>query len=108
MGARNFFPEKFSNFHKCPLNAVTIEYAPAVMPELKHPNGSFEVKRSDLEIIRGLSSVLNFQLNVTFLPEYGSWGVIFDNGTSTGAKGIRMVVENILLHYTAQPKLCGN
>lgn len=43
-------------------------------------------KGSYLEIIRGLSSLVNFHRNLTFLR------IIYENGSSTGAK--RIVVEN--------------
>lgn len=32
-----------------------------------------------------LSEVLNFKLNFTILTELAAWGMVFDNGTSTGA-----------------------
>jgi hypothetical protein len=88
----NFFPKKFNNFYNCSLSAVTTEYAPAVMLKKRHSNGTYELRGSDIELVNGLKSVLNFYLNLTFLPEYGSWGIIYTNGSSSGAKG--MVKEN--------------
>lgn len=85
------FPEKFLNFYGCSLRLTTYEYAPAVMRR-KASNGSIELYGNDVEMLNGLSNLMNFTANVTFLEEYGSWGVLFPNGSGTFA--VKDLLEN--------------
>ncbi|XP_055325489.1 uncharacterized protein LOC129579433 [Sitodiplosis mosellana] len=57
------FPEKFNNFHKCPLSVSTYNFTPFVflMPQ---PNGSYYLDGIEGTIIRVLSQQLNFTVNV--------------------------------------------
>lgn len=83
----NFFPKKFENFHRCPLKITTFaSLAPAILSH-NFPNGSFDLYGRDVELFKTLASELNFHANVTYLPTYGSWGVVYSNGTTTGAMG---------------------
>ena len=87
----DFFPKKFKNFHKCSLKAAVFQFAPAVM-QYKSKNGSTHLEGSDVELLNGLSDLMNFEIDFVFLAEPGSWGVLYENGTSTGA--IKRVMEN--------------
>ncbi|KAG5684347.1 hypothetical protein PVAND_013582 [Polypedilum vanderplanki] len=83
----NFFPQKYENFHKCPLKITTFaSLAPSVLRN-DFPNGSYELYGRDVKVFRALEKEFNFYANVTYLTKYGSWGIIFENGTVTGAMG---------------------
>ena len=86
-----FFPEKLRNFNNCPLRITTFEYASAVIVE-KHENGSYKFSGTDIEILNGLSQALKFKIDLNFLPDYGSWGEIFPNGSAT--KSHKILVDN--------------
>lgn len=87
----DFFPKKFKNFHKCSLKAAVFQFAPAVM-QYKSKNGSTHLEGADVELLNGLSDLMNFEIDFVFLAAPGSWGVLYENGTSTGA--IKRVMEN--------------
>lgn len=83
----DFFPKKFKNFHKCPLGLATFaSLAPSVLKR-DFKNGSSELYGRDIETMKMLEHELNFYGNITYLPDYGSWGVLYPNGTTTGAMG---------------------
>lgn len=77
------FPNKLKNFHRCPLSFSTLEYPPAVMRKTLD-NGSLHYYGSDIEVVLGLSSAMNFTVNLTFVAEPYNFGEITENG-STGA-----------------------
>lgn len=87
----DYFPKKFKNFYKCSLKAAVFQFAPAVM-QYKSKNGSTHLEGSDVELLNGLSDLMNFEIDFVFLAAPGSWGVLYENGTSTGA--IKRVMEN--------------
>ena len=87
----DFFPKKFGNFHNCSLKAAVFEFAPAVM-NYTSKNGSTYLEGSDVELLNGLSHLMSFDIDFVFLAQPGSWGVLYENGTSTGA--IKKVMEN--------------
>lgn len=83
----DFFPKKFLNFYNCSLNLVTFaSLAPSVLKR-NFINGSFELYGRDIEVMKMLKTELNFYPNITYLHEYGSWGALYSNGTTTGAMG---------------------
>jgi hypothetical protein len=83
----DFFPKKFKNFHKCPLGLTTFaSLAPSVLKRV-FKNGSSELYGRDIETMKMLEHELNFYANITYLHDYGSWGVLYPNGTTTGAMG---------------------
>ncbi|XP_070494669.1 glutamate receptor-like [Chironomus tepperi] len=77
------FPQKFTNFHQCPLKVSTYEYQPNVIIE-KYRNGTTVIRGFDVEVIRGISRILNFDLKIDILTEPVAWGLIYENGTATG------------------------
>lgn len=77
------FPNKFKNFHKCPLKVSTLEYPPAVMK--KFNDGILQFYGSDIEVINGLSSAMNFTVDLKYIADPYNFGEIFENGSSTGA-----------------------
>jgi hypothetical protein len=82
-----FFPKKFENFHKCPIKITTFaSLAPAVL-KTDFPNGSYELYGRDVKVVRTLENEFNFHANITYLEQYGSWGILYSNGTTSGAMG---------------------
>lgn len=82
---KSFFPKKFQNFNNCAIKLATFEYAPAVTMK-RLANGTTTLTGSDVEFITGLSTVLNFKLDIHFVDEDDGWGVLYPNGTTTGAQ----------------------
>jgi hypothetical protein len=82
---QNFFQYKLKNFHNCTVTASTFEYPPAVIGKV-YLNKSFTLHGSDIELVNGLKSILNFHLNLSYSNEPGAYGMTFDNGTVTGIK----------------------
>lgn len=100
-----FFPDKFSNFYKCPLKVSTFEsLAPSVLRE-DFANGSYRLYGKDVEVMTALSYYLNFTNDVFYITPYGGWGFIYPNGTVTGSIGRAMRREaeyalgNLYLQY---------
>jgi hypothetical protein len=101
----DFFPEKFQNFHGCPLKVTTFEsLAPSVL-RIDYPNGTYHLHGRDVDVFKTLAETFNFKLNVTYLQEYGGWGYLYPNGSATGSMGraIRRETDfsigNLLLIY---------
>lgn len=78
-----FFPQKFRNFFGCPLRISTLEYPPAVMKSTD--SGMMLLQGSDIEVIKGLSTSLNFTLNFAYVAEPYNFGVFHGNGSVSGA-----------------------
>lgn len=84
---KNFFPYKFKDFHNCSIRAATFEYAPAVFLEKEEDeNDNFNLRGSDIELMRGLKATLNFHLNLTYSNDSAAFGITYENGTVTGLK----------------------
>lgn len=99
---RDFFPYKFRSFHNCTIRAGTFEYAPAVI----RSENDESLHGSDIELMRGLQTILNFHLNLTFSEEPGAYGITYDNGTVTGLKVLLLDNELDLLfglYYATYP-----
>lgn len=82
--SRVYFPNKINNLKHCAVKIQTFEYGPAVLRTLLS-NGTYNVFGSDIDLIYAIASALNFQIDLRFMDEPGSFGLIFTNGTSTGA-----------------------
>lgn len=102
---KTFFPDKFRNFHKCPLKVGTFEsLAPSVLRE-DFSNGSYRLYGRDVEVMTALAQYLNFTNDVFYITPYGGWGFIYPNGTVTGAIGRAFrresdyVLGNLYLQY---------
>lgn len=81
----SLFRNKLKNLNRCPVVVNTPNWEP--FSYLKN-NETFG---RDIDLIKALSETLNFTLDLTILTELASWGMIFDNGTATGA--IKNVIE---------------
>lgn len=80
---REFFPEKFLNFQKCPIKIGTPE-APSTYSKINHDNGTVDYVGSDAEIVKVLAKLMNFEAKVNHSGKRDDWGEVFNNGSSTG------------------------
>lgn len=83
-----FFPEKVSNMHGCPLTVATVFSAPFMILS-KDKAGNPVTDGIDGVLLRVLSQRMNFSIN---LQQVESQGTIHSNGTPSGA--IKLVIEN--------------
>lgn len=84
---KRFFPDKFTNYHKCPIKVTTFEtLAPSVLRE-DFEDGSYRLYGHDVDIYRTLSEQLNFTPEIHFIVPFGGWGTLYPNGSATGAMG---------------------
>lgn len=77
------FPNKFRNLHQCSIKLGTYAYEP-IVTQRRLSDGSLQFIGSDIELLNGISEVLNFKSDIYFDAEPDSYGVIYDNGTCTG------------------------
>lgn len=85
----NFFPDKFKNLFKCEIKVSTFEFAPLTMQ--RNVSNVLEIYGHDIDLLAGLSIMMNFTLNVKLLDEPEAWGAIYENGSSRGV--MRKVIE---------------
>ena len=99
--SNKLFPKKFSNLMGCPIKVSTFETIPSVMVKKSFPNGTVQLKGSGIEIFYEIAKILNFDIDMHFINKPGSFGDVFENGTSTGAikKLLDNEVELILGNY---------
>lgn len=79
-GDENLFPDKTRNLHNCTVRVSISENREPFMFTKLLPNGSFEMRGGDAQLIVALSNSLNFRIdfNVT------DGGYFYENGTSAG------------------------
>ena len=83
----SFFPDKFDNFHQCPLKISTFEsLSPAVLRE-EYENGSYSLYGRDVDVMKALATEFNFTIELFYVTPYGGWGNLYPNGTFDGAFG---------------------
>lgn len=82
----NIFPKKFSNLQRCPIIISTYEDELSVT-KTENSGGSFELSGFDMELLDGLSELLNFKKVFKFIEGPLPFGMVFANGTTTGALG---------------------
>lgn len=78
-----FFHKKFKNLFNCGVKIAASESTPSIMGT-KHSDGSYSYRGYDYELISLLSKLMNFKIELDFTSKTGSWGEIFENGSSTG------------------------
>lgn len=82
-GPRYAFPDKLTNLYECPIRVVTFERCPAVCRVTKGKETS--IVGFDMDIINLLGQTLNFTVDRNFLQGEEQWGIVYPNGTATGA-----------------------
>lgn len=80
------FPDKFKNLKQCQLTISTYEDDLSVM-RIRKPDGTLKLSGFDIELLNELSKLLNFRPVFKFIDGKMPYGLIFDNGTVTGALG---------------------
>jgi hypothetical protein len=86
---RDLLSRKLRNFHKCPVTISVVEYPPAVMKKLNNETGQVEeLYGCDIEVIKGLSTAMNFTMNLAHLSEPYDFGDVMDNRTSGGVSHV--------------------
>lgn len=94
----SFFADKFKDLSNCPIKITTFEtIAPSVLKE-DFPNGTRRMYGRDMDVVEALGKELNFRPIINYMEPYGSWGLLFKNGSATGAlgKAIRREADLIL------------
>lgn len=79
---REFFNNKINNLHGCPVTLATYDYAPAIITEKF--NDSELISGHDIDLLRGVSEMLDFTLDIQIVTGPAAWGFITENGTSGG------------------------
>ncbi|KAL7029689.1 hypothetical protein ACKWTF_006320 [Chironomus riparius] len=91
----NYFPEKISNLHQCPVKIVTFNCPPMMMINYSVSNDgleSFKLFGVDGEMTNTLAEELNFKIDLYHISDLIRWGSLSPNGTSKGA--LKMIIEN--------------
>lgn len=95
----DFYPDKLKNLHGCPIKVATFYYPPITMRETLG-DGSFKYTGSEMDLSFGIAGALNFSINMTYIAQGGSPGLLLENGTATGI--IKETVEgekNLLMGF---------
>lgn len=79
-----YFPTKTSNFYGCKIKVATFNIAPMMLIN-QYSNGSFELKGIDGMLIKEMAEKLNFTIDLLHVLDENRWGIMYANGTSTGA-----------------------
>ena len=80
----NFFPDKLKNLNGCTLKVQASGVKPFVYLVDGKPAGR------DFDLTKAIADELNMKLNFTVFLEWGSWGMIYENGTTTA------IIKNLL------------
>jgi hypothetical protein len=81
----DFFPDKFDNFHGCPIKVTTFEtIGPAVLRQ-DFANGTHRLYGRDIEIFTTIAEKLNLHAKIFYNSTYGGWGVLNAKGEGFGA-----------------------
>jgi len=83
-----YFPKKFQKLHNCTISMTSFTALSPSVLKREFNNGTFELYGRDIEMLKTLSSELNFYANNTYLHPFGSWGVMYPNKTMSGGLGM--------------------
>lgn len=86
---RVIFPKKLRNLYGCPIKLSTFEYPPAII--IHKINGTEQISGHDVDLVRGIARVMNFNLSIEILKEPSAWGFLMENGTSGGV--LRKIID---------------
>lgn len=97
-----FFPDKFQNFHNCPLKVATFESLSPSVLRTDYTNGSYRLYGRDVEVMTTLAKNFNFLLDIFYVTPYGGWGSVTPPVGAIG-RAIRresdFIIGNIMLKY---------
>ncbi|XP_053699473.1 uncharacterized protein LOC128746451 [Sabethes cyaneus] len=91
---------KLENIHRCPLNVALYSYSAFMQLKVNSRGEITALTGVDARLLAYLATSLNFTIAPREVPHGLRFGLIYDNGTSTGA--MRMVIEgemNFTLGY---------
>ena len=83
-----YFDHKLKSLSLCPLRIHAPDWAPFIYLDKDKVSGR------DFDLIKIVAETLNFTLNLTVLTEPAAWGMIHENGSSSG------VIKNLLEYKT--------
>lgn len=89
---KTIFPRKVNNFNGCPLTVVVTQLRP-LMYFTKLENNSYHPDGIDGALIKALSMKLNFKLIAMPPSDNAERGVIYPNGTMTGAAKMVIIIS---------------
>ncbi|XP_053699478.1 uncharacterized protein LOC128746455 [Sabethes cyaneus] len=99
--AREFYPEKLTDFHGCPLKLASFDIPPFMMLEFGSDGSVVNTDGLDGIVVRVLSARLNFSAQVVVVDP-PDWGVTAELGFSTGvARYVRDRLVNFTIGYWA-------
>ncbi|XP_042213898.1 glutamate receptor ionotropic, delta-2-like isoform X2 [Homarus americanus] len=84
---RDLFPDKLANLHGAVLKVALFHYIPAVFIERTGNDSIVHHYGRDVDIIKVLSSILNFTIEILAVPSDELWGERLDNGSYNGMIG---------------------
>lgn len=90
---REHFPRKNENLFQCPLNVAVFHQLPYMF--VLNQSGAIDVDGVDGNLLKTLSTELNFALNYIVVSEDIRWGELYDNKSATGA--VELVSCRLLL-----------
>lgn len=76
----NLFPNKFVDMKSCSIKVTAAETEPFIMKNKKK-----EIIGRDIDVIKAISKALNFKLILRYLDDPVPAGMLFENGSSSGA-----------------------
>lgn len=89
-GTSTFFARKMKNLFKCPVRVATSNNSEPYVFVKKSSNNSFALRGREISLVKTLAETLNFKLEFTYV---GPNGVMFDNGSATGALEALLIGE---------------
>ncbi|KAL1398840.1 hypothetical protein pipiens_008634 [Culex pipiens pipiens] len=89
--SRKHFPEKLHNFHSCPLTVAVYSYAAFMQLQYGARGEIASLDGVDARLLRYLAMTLNFTYVPQEVPNGLRFGLIYENGTATGA--MQMVIS---------------
>ncbi|CAO1310415.1 unnamed protein product [Diamesa serratosioi] len=87
--AGNYFVDTVKNFHQCTLSVATFNIIPLMMVEITEQ--TFKLTGIDGYVLQAIAKQLNFTIELVYVTDDVKWGIVYSNGSSTGA--IQKVLE---------------
>lgn len=91
LSSRKHFPEKLHNFHSCPLTVAVYSYAAFMQLQYGARGEIASLHGVDARLLKYLAMTLNFTYVPQEVPNGLRFGLIYENGTATGA--MQMVIS---------------
>jgi hypothetical protein len=79
----HYFPTKTANFYGCKIKVASFNIPPMMM--IRESFGDFELSGIDGMLVVEIARRLNFTIDLFHVKDENRWGIMYQNGTSTGA-----------------------